>query len=1540
MTAVTHAADRNLLFAILALQMDFISRDQAVAGMNAWVLEKSKPLGQILVEQKVLRADLHAALQTMVEKHLEMHGQDAAKSLAALSASSLASHLSPLINVADADVQASLAHLASPLTDDLSPLVDDPLATRSFALGAASSGARFRILRPHAKGGLGQVFVAHDEELNREVALKDIQERFAGNAEARTRFLVEAEITGGLEHPGIVPVYGLGHHPDGRPFYAMRFIRGDSLKEAIERYHKSLSTDFADYADKRQAGSLKSVKSAKSVDHSFTLQFRQLLGRFLDVCNAVAYAHSRGVLHRDLKPGNIMLGKFGETLVVDWGLAKVRGEGGGGRGEEEEPPLRPASLSGSTQTMAGAAVGTPAFMSPEQAAGRLDQLGPATDIYSLGATLYVLLTGHVPFEGNDAGEVLRRVQRGDYVPLALAPRLSSLAPLAAICQKAMALRPQDRYATVLALAADIEHWLADEPVSAWPEPVLVKLGRWTRRHKPLVSGAAAALLVALLAATAGTLWYQNEQARQAADEARRSTELALRREYLNKEVAQALDETAKKRRELHDTLQDPSQVYELLSDIDQWRGRVREARAAWRRARALADGSPELLDQEIGARLGDLERRLADDDKDWALAKELDDVRLEASTTVEGKFDYLRAAKKYPVVFAKAGLAVEQRELALVADRIVRSPGRYALVAALDHWADVTRDKKLLPLLLELARRADSHPWRDRFRSLKAWDDLKELERLAKEARPDDQSPQVMLTLAWRIRVKGGDAAEILRRALLYHSRDFWLYFELGGRAKDPVERMGCYQAALAVRPQSSTAHYSLGNVLYDKKDLEGAISHFRKAIQIDPNYAFAHTNLGNALSAKKDLEGAISHFRKAIQIDPNFAFAHYAHNNLGNALKDKKDLEGAVSHFRKAIQIDPNYAVAHNNLGVVLRDKKDLKGAISHFRKAIQIDPNFAAAHNNLGVALDAKKDLEGAISHFRKAIQIDPNLAEPYYNLGSALYDKKDLEGAISHTRKAIQINPNYALAHYNLGLAHHDKKDLKGAISHYRKAIQIDPNLALAHYNLGLALHQTKDLEGAISHYSKAIQIDPNYAQAHTNLGVALGAKNDLEGAISRFRKAIQIDPNLAQAHSNLGSALYDKKDLEVAISHFRKAIQIDPNFAQAHTGLGIALHAKKDLEGAISHFRKAIEIDPNDAPAHSNLGRTLNANKDPEGAISHFRKAIQIDPNLADPYAGMGLALLRKGQFAEARTATLQCLKLVPGNHPLRQFAQGQLTQCDNLLVLDGKLVTLVKGGQAPKGIDDCLALADLCRRYKHYYAAAARLYAAAFKLRPALAGDVAKGYRYDAACYAALAAAGKGLDSQKPDAQQRITLRAQALDWLRADLEAFAGQARAGHVPSLLLMLDRLAHWQKDADLASVREPAALSLLPAPEHTAWKNLWTDAGQLLKQVRAGITETRFTGTLTAKERERSHELNLETGKTYVIDLHSAAFDAYLKLVDAKGKMLAENDDIAPDNQDARLIFTPPAAGVYRIVATSFEQAGRGAYVLTLREFRWKN
>lgn len=457
------SSDQNLLFGFLAFQNSFIDRQELLTAVDSWLSDKKQPLDQILLNQDAVTESQHKLLVNLVELHLEQHRGDAEKSLAALSSLDGSLQLS-LRQLGDNEVEATLGHLGSGRAGNDT--------THSFSVGRATSeGARFRVLRPHAKGGLGEVFVAKDLELHREVALKEIQGSHADDENSRSRFVLEAEVTGGLEHPGIVPVYGLGQYDDGRPYYAMRFVRGDSLKEAADRYHE-------------RADSLS--------DSERTLELRQLMGRFIDVCQAISYAHSRGVLHRDLKPGNIMLGKYGETLVVDWGLAKVVGR----RDDEssDETTLRPSSGSGSAPTVLGSAIGTPAYMSPEQAAGRLDQLGTASDVYSLGATLYYVLVGNAPFGGDDVGQVLNRVQDGEFLP----PRVvnpSTPPALNAICVKAMSSKPDDRYDSPQVLAEDVERFLADEPVIAFQEPVVLRARRWLRKHQTIAAVTVAVVLV-------------------------------------------------------------------------------------------------------------------------------------------------------------------------------------------------------------------------------------------------------------------------------------------------------------------------------------------------------------------------------------------------------------------------------------------------------------------------------------------------------------------------------------------------------------------------------------------------------------------------------------------------------------------------------------------------------------------------------------------------------------------------------------------------------------------------------------------------------------------------------------------------------------------------------------------------------------------------------------------------------------------------------------------------------------------------------------
>jgi serine/threonine protein kinase len=557
----------ELLFGLLAVSRGFIGRAQFALALEASRQSGGeKSLAEALVASGALTSAQRDELRQLASQRLAEHGGDLSSTLATLA--SLGDLDASLAAVPDSTVVASgphhhqdkatrsLATIAplpsSPADDASDPLstvvgavppsdtetliaprssatpVDErlyqttpgplpasgtaPTAIRAEPGSAGESGrraGRYAILRPHARGGLGEVSVALDEELHREVALKEIQDRHAGISAHRRRFVIEAEITGRLEHPGIVPVYGLGKHADGRPYYAMRFIRGKSLREKID---ETVPVAGLSVREEREARRMK---------------LRSLLGSFIDVCQAMQFAHDRGIIHRDLKPANIMLGEYGETLVVDWGLAKVLGSGdsaapreasssGSSSGSPEatgsmnspvgaKPPVRASD----GETVAGSAIGTPAYMSPEQSLGDTAEIGPLSDIYSLGATLYHILTGKPPFKG-DLAKVLDSVRKGVFEsPREVSPTVPG--PLDAVCRKAMARTSSDRYPSCRELAADVERWLADEPVSACIEPWPERAARWMRKRKGLMAGIAVAtgtLVVAAVVIATTAVWSE------------------------------------------------------------------------------------------------------------------------------------------------------------------------------------------------------------------------------------------------------------------------------------------------------------------------------------------------------------------------------------------------------------------------------------------------------------------------------------------------------------------------------------------------------------------------------------------------------------------------------------------------------------------------------------------------------------------------------------------------------------------------------------------------------------------------------------------------------------------------------------------------------------------------------------------------------------------------------------------------------------------------------------------------------------------------
>ena len=956
----------------------------------------------------------------------------------------------------------------------------------------------FRIVREVGKGGMGIVYEAEQLSLRRRVALKVLP--FAATMDPRhlQRFHNEARAAACLHHTNIVPVHFVGCER-GVHFYAMQFIDGQPLSDIIRQLRqaekKTPTAEENTVAYQPSGAEAATTPSPAAEITPLTGEgrrsrdyYRKVAELGIQAAEALDHAHQWGIVHRDIKPGNLILDGRGNLWVTDFGLAHM---------QHSEASL----------TATGQMMGTPRYMSPEQALAKRVPIDHRTDVYSLGVTLYELLTLRPAFWSEDGHELLRQIA---FEEPARPRRLERAIPaeLETIVLKAMDKRPQDRYATAKELADDLERWVKHEPIRARRPSVIQVAQKWMRRHQSAVWAASLLLFVLMIVGVANALWWVQKRTK-----GQTQGRLALR-------------------------------------EAGHWAQQERwsEALSAIHRAQGVIHGFWADTD---------LQRQVDELGKDVEMAQRLEDARLQF-TAVEksGGFDAKGCIDAYTEAFAWYGLDVEHGDAGVAAESIRLRSIVKQLMAALDHWASLQRlrEDQEWRHLLAVARAADSDDWRKRFRD--AWEhgDGKAMNDLLASAEVEKQFTTTLSLLGISNptpkNVSIAQAADLLRRAQQRHPADFWVNHDLAFllmHTEPPQldEAISFYRVAVALRAQSPGVHLNFGNALKEKGRLDEAITEYKEAIRLKKDYAEAHSNLGIALQAKGRLDEAIDEHREAIRHKPDNPVLHA---NFGNVLREIGQLDEATGEYREALRIKKDYAVAHYNLGIALRDKGQLNEAIGEYREALRIKKDFAEAHGNLGNALRDKGQLDEAITEYREFLRINKDDAMAHNNLSSALWEKGQLDEAIAECREALRIKKDFALAHYNLGNALKAKGQLDEAIGEYREALRIKKNYADAHNNLGNALAEKGQLDEAISEYCEALRIKKDYAHAHNNLGVALKDKGQLDEAIAEYREAIRLKKDFAGAHANLGLALQRKGQLVEAIAEYREA----------------AIHLKKDVK----------------------------------------------------------------------------------------------------------------------------------------------------------------------------------------------------------------------------------------------------------------------------------------------------------------------------------------------------------------------------------------
>jgi serine/threonine protein kinase/tetratricopeptide (TPR) repeat protein len=776
---------------------------------------------------------------------------------------------------------------------DRSEAVDEPDSDPGPAMGLSALGD-FRILGELGRGGMGVVYAAEQVSLGRPVALKVLPLAATLDPRRLQRFQNEARAAGCLHHTNIVPVFAVGV-AHGVHFYAMQLIEGQTLAAVIrdlrrQTGHGTAAPHDADTgARDADTPAFPTGLSAEGGvrNREYLLAVTRLA---IQAAEALDYAHQLGVVHRDIKPGNLMVDGRGQLWVTDFGLAQFRhGDAG--------------------LTLTGDLVGTLRYMSPEQALGQRTVVDHRADIYALGATLYELLTLEPALDGQDRQELLRQIAFEEPRP----PRRGNPAipaDLETIVLKAMAKAPAERYASAQELADDLRRFVEDKAIRARRPSGLERARKWARRHRSVMWSATLTLIATVIVLAGSGGWIARDHA---ARDARVQADLQA-----------ALAEAQRHQRA----------------------GNGVQAQAAAQRAQALLRHGA--VDPAVAEQVHELVRALAEEAADRHVLARIEDIRrVQAEIdTQENRHVIENTLPIYRDSFREYGWEANVLTPEEAAAWLARRPAvmRGTLLAALDHWLILARFKKVPEAgwLEQVLATADTDDWRRRVREARKQNDRAALEQLANEVDAASQPPEALFMLDLSLRQRGAlkTAIAFLRRAQAAFPGDFWINNNLGmalqlGPAAELDDAIRFLTAAVALRPNNAGARNTLGLALARKGRYADAADSYRAALKCKPDFAVAQSNYGQTLWAQGRFDEAIDAYRQATRLQPEIICVHF---NLGDALWKRGRLDEARAAYEAVIALRKDYAEAHCNLGLVLREAGDFTRALAALERGHEL--------------------------------------------------------------------------------------------------------------------------------------------------------------------------------------------------------------------------------------------------------------------------------------------------------------------------------------------------------------------------------------------------------------------------------------------------------------------------------------------------------------------------------------------------------------------------------------------------------------------------